>query len=353
LDQVKQTIVNTTNSLSNPQPVAAVVHHQPAPTPTPAPVATPTPVVAAPKPKGIQVLPPIGGPKFTPTPAAQNTHTPAPQPAFTPAPAPQPVFTPAPAPQHEPTSPTPARANELAESNEVGGSKMSVEKIREEALKRIPQDPKERQADLRNPEILATYVKLRDPTDPLNWMIMGYKGTNKDELSIIAKGEGQFDEFFEEIPEEKPVYMFLNYKFGDTGRNKSVFMSYVPDSLNGLTKARVVGHRGDVENFIKYMHISWHCLSLEEIKESELTKMLLKAGGANYSVQDDNKGDFSSYKTQTKNFYSVKDKQTAVKAVYNTGPLSVTPCDISGRAMVAAQSDFKKNTSAFFKGEGS
>lgn len=48
-------------------------------------------------------------------------------------------------------------------------------------------------------------------------------------------------------------------------------MSYVPDSLNGLTKARVVGHRGDVENFIKYMHISWHCLSLEEIKESELT----------------------------------------------------------------------------------
>lgn len=67
---------------------------------------------------------------------------------------------------------------------------MSVEKIREEALKRIPQDPKERQADLRNPEILATYVKLRDPTDPLNWMIMGYKGTNKDELSIIAKGEG-------------------------------------------------------------------------------------------------------------------------------------------------------------------
>src|SRR4051812_36375294 len=50
-------------------------------------------------------------------------------------------------------------------------------------------------------------------------------------------------------------------------------MSYVPDSLNGLTKARVVGHRGDVENFIKYMHISWHCLNIEEIKEAELTSM--------------------------------------------------------------------------------
>lgn len=51
--------------------------------------------------------------RFTPTPAAQNTHTPAPQPAFTPAPAPQPVFTPAPAPQHEPTSPTPARYTKI------------------------------------------------------------------------------------------------------------------------------------------------------------------------------------------------------------------------------------------------
>jgi hypothetical protein len=53
-------------------------------------------------------------------------------------------------------------------------------------------------------------------------------------------------------------------------------MSYVPDSLNGLVKARVVGHRGDIEAFLKYFHISWHCLSYDEIDEPVLKSMLCK-----------------------------------------------------------------------------
>lgn len=80
--------------------------------------------------------------------------------------------------------------------------------------------------------------------------------------------------------------------------------------------------------------------------------MLLKAGGANYSVQEDNKGNFGDYKKTTHQFYQQKDKETALsKVVYAEGPLTTTPCDISGRAMVAAQTDFMKNTSTFFKGK--
>lgn len=71
--------------------------------------------------------------------------------------------------------------------------------------------------------------------------------------------------------------------------------------------------------------------------------MLLAAGGANYSVQEEDKGNFSDYKNTTKSFYQEKDKNTSVKVVYDTGPLSVTPCDISGRSMVASQSEFKSN----------
>jgi len=127
-------------------------------------------------------------------------------------------------------------------------------------------------------------------------------------------------------------------------------MTYVPDSMNGLVKARVLGHRSDVESFFKYMHITWHVLSFDEISEKELNRMLLKAGGANYSVQDTNKGDFGSYKKTTSEFYQKKDGETQLKkVVYNAGPLSVTPCDISGRSMVAAQTDLLKNTSEVFK----
>lgn len=66
---------------------------------------------------------------------------------------------------------------------------------------------------------------------------------------------------------------------------------------------------------------------------------------------ESNKGDFTSYKKKTKEFYDETDKRTLVKAVYNTGPLSTTPCDISGRPTVAAAADAQKNTSDFFKGD--
>jgi len=128
-------------------------------------------------------------------------------------------------------------------------------------------------------------------------------------------------------------------------------MSHVPEYLGALDKARVVGHKGDTEKFVKYFQITWHMNSLDDFSAEELTKKLLSAGGANYSVQESNKGDFSSYKNKTKQFYSETDKKTpAVKVVYNTGPLSTTPCDISGRPTVASTSEAHKNTSDFVKG---
>jgi len=146
--------------------------------------------------------------------------------------------------------------------------------------------------------------------------------------------------------------MYLNYTFGDTGRSKFIFLSYVPDYLNGLEKSRVLGHRGDVEKFFKYMQITWHVLTLDELVEKDLVQKLLRAGGANYSVQEENKGDFTSYKTQTRQFYEEKDKQTKVKPIYNTGPLTTTPVDLSGRPTVAAPTEALANMSASMKAGG-
>jgi len=231
-------------------------------------------------------------------------------------------------------------------------SSKSLELKRSEALSRINTNPKPREADLTDAEVLNMYVRMRDDQDPLTYMILGYDNSvSQDKLFVTASGTGDFDEFVENITENKPIYMYLNYKFGDTGRSRFIVMSYVPEAINGLQKARVVGHRGAVESFIKYYQISWHCLSIDEIKESELSKKLRNAGGADYSVQEQNKGNFSNYKTQTKEFYSETDKNTKVKGLsYGKGPLTTTPCDISGRAMVAPTSEVKKNTSEFFKG---
>jgi len=334
LDEVKATIVSTTNNLTNTAPMESAPQES-------------KPASFKPAPKVVETKP-----VFTPKPfVSQANKKPEireePAPAFIKPTQTAEVIS-SKSPVNERTMSKPAPKSDTTDGE---ATKLSTAKIRDEAAKRINNEPRSGQVDLRDPAVLSTYVRMRDNNDPLNWIIFGYDIKNKDKLLVAETGEGDFDEFYEAIPEDKPVYMFLNYKFGDTGRNKSVFMSYVPDSLNGLTKAKVVGHRGDIEKFIKYMHISWHCLSYDEIKEADLKKMLLNAGGANYSVQEDNKGDFSNYKNTTKSFYSEKDKETQVKAVYHTGPLSVTPCDISGRAMVASQTEFKSNTSNFFKGE--
>jgi hypothetical protein len=185
-------------------------------------------------------------------------------------------------------------------------------------------------------------------------MILGYDNSiSPDKLKVVESGDGDFSDFVEHLSDEKPVYMYLNYRFGDTGRPRFIFMSFVPEAFNGLQKARVLGHRAAVETFIKYYQISWHCLSIDEIKEDELNNKLRKAGGADYSVQESNKGNFSSYKKQTKDFYEETDKRTAIKSlVYEKGPLTTTACDISGRSMVAPSTEFLKNTSEAFKGTG-
>jgi len=248
------------------------------------------------------------------------------------------------------SKPKPVEEKPPVDDSDVGTSSKSKEITRAEGQSRINANPKQREADLNDPEILNLYVRMRDDQDPLAWIILGYDNSiSQDKLFIISSGNGDFEEFVENIPDNKPVYMYLNYKFGDTGRSRFIVMSFVPEALNGLQKARVVGHRGAVESFIKYYQINWHCLSKDEITEAELNKKLRKAGGADYSAQEDNKGNFSNYKKQTKEFYTETDKKTKVKIVYEKGPLVTTPCDISGRSMVAPATEASKNTSEFFK----
>jgi len=135
-------------------------------------------------------------------------------------------------------------------------------------------------------------------------MIMGYPDA-ADVIKVLSKGEGGFQEMKEAIP-EAPVYMYLRYLFGDTGRSKFVFLTYVPDSLSGMRKAKVVQHRPAVTKFVKYFQIEWHILRMDEFLPETLEKKLLAAGGANYSVQAEDKGDFRSYKGTTASFHGIK-----------------------------------------------
>lgn len=145
--------------------------------------------------------------------------------------------------------------------------------------------------DMTAPEILDTYVKIRDDEDTMSFMVLGYRGS-KNKLELYASGEGGFDEFVTHIPEDEPCYAYFRIVFGDSGRNKFIFMNYVPESLTGLKKSAVMNHKGSVDQFFKFYQLTWSILDKNDLKFSVLEEMLLKAGGANYSVQDSNKGPF-------------------------------------------------------------
>lgn len=63
------------------------------------------------------------------------------------------------------------------------------------------------------------------------------------------------------VPDEA-CYMYLNYSFGDSNRSKFIFMTFVPDTLGGMAKSRIVGHRPAVAKFIKYSQIEVETIRL-------------------------------------------------------------------------------------------
>eukprot|EP01129_Flabellula_baltica_P004107 TRINITY_DN1402_c0_g1_i1.p1 TRINITY_DN1402_c0_g1~~TRINITY_DN1402_c0_g1_i1.p1 ORF type:complete len:474 (-),score=76.53 TRINITY_DN1402_c0_g1_i1:21-1442(-) len=216
---------------------------------------------------------------------------------------------------------------------------------RNDAIGRIRSNPGSQEVDITEAEVLEAYLKCRDDDDDTNWILLGYKGT-KNKLFVEGLGNGGIEELMEEIDDSLPFYIYFSHNMGDTNRPRFVFMTYIPEHLNGLQKSRVLRHRADVETFIKFSTITWHFQELSEFSVEELESKLLAASGANYSVQESNKGNFTAYKTKTADFYSETEKRgSKMKIIYDSGPLTTTPCDISGRATVASASEFLSNTS--------
>lgn len=97
-----------------------------------------------------------------------------------------------------PSQDLPENKPEPVSSGISGSSELSLDsslslatKLVEEAKERINQNPGAKEVDLRNPEVLTAYLRMRDDTDPLNWIILGYRGSNTA-LSVIGSGEGDF-----------------------------------------------------------------------------------------------------------------------------------------------------------------
>jgi len=188
LNVVKKVIVSATNNLLQAQAPTPAPASKPAPAPAPAP--TPSPAATKPVSK-FQVK--------TASPTTVVKSTPAPAKAAEPEQAPQATPSVVATPPTASTPSTPVKKKTDTESPTLTHSPstntQSAAAMRQDAEKRIKKTLGPKDVDLTDPEVLDSYVRIRDPTDPLLWMILTYAGTNT--LKVTAKGEGGFAEFME------------------------------------------------------------------------------------------------------------------------------------------------------------
>jgi len=230
-------------------------------------------------------------------------------------------------------------------STTLPSGKLNTGNSLDETKARIPK-PTPRGADLTDDSICSVYVDIRDDNHPTDWMLLRYDGqTNR--LKVTNSGSGGFKELVNSLVEE-PLYAYFRHTFGDTSRTKFIFLNYVPEALNGLKKAKVAGHKPEVAAFLKYFHVEINALSRDDINIKNLETKLRSAGGANYGIGSGGGStggeNFGGIKANAVNFYAVKDKESKVEIVYQKGPRTTTPIDLSGRATVASATEARKNT---------
>jgi len=190
--------------------------------------------------------------------------------------------------------------------------------------------------DISSPAIKEAYEQVRDDEAPTNWMLMGY-GSNKKALELYGSGTGGLEEFATKLKEDEVTYGYVRVIYGDSQRSKFVFVTYVPEGLSGMNKAKANMHKPAVIAFVQYMHIEVYASTTAELDEPLIQAKLKAAAGANYGTGGEapaGSEDFGSVKDNAKNFFQqTESKGNRQSIVYHKGPLAeTTPVALQGRA---------------------
>jgi len=189
--------------------------------------------------------------------------------------------------------------------------------------------------DISSSAIKDAYDQVRDDSSTTNWMLMGY-GSNKKALELYGSGTGGLKEFATKLKEDEVTYGYVRVIYGDSQRSKFVFVTYVPEGLSGMNKAKANMHKPAVIAFLQYMHVEVYASTTAELDEPLIQAKLKAAAGANYGTGGEvpaGSEDFGSIKDSARNFFQqTETKGNRQSIVYHKGPLAdTTPVALTGR----------------------
>ncbi|KAJ3152347.1 hypothetical protein HDU86_005876 [Geranomyces michiganensis] len=136
-------------------------------------------------------------------------------------------------------------------------------------------------------DIQSAYDDVRSDKSETNWLLLTYPTEGKDTLALAGTGKGGLAEFTEQLKDDQAAFGYLRIVVGNdelSQRAKFVLISWCGRDVKVMRKAKLSVHIAEVKSIIKAIAVEIAASSKEDIRETEVKKLLRKAMGADYDA---------------------------------------------------------------------
>ncbi|CEP07873.1 hypothetical protein [Parasitella parasitica] len=119
--------------------------------------------------------------------------------------------------------------------------------------------------NISDPRILNAYISIIED-EPTDWLILGYKDT-RDVISLYSSGIHGLGEFRDNLTNEI-LFGFVRIE------DKFIQITYVPDSVSGVRRARALVHSRSVAGVLELSHAQFTASSLSDLSDSNVRTRL-------------------------------------------------------------------------------
>lgn len=90
----------------------------------------------------------------------------------------------------------------------------------------------------------TAWAEVRDDSNPIDWLLTGYHGTSKTEITVLTKGHGGLKACANALPNSEPVFGGVRLSNG-----KFVHFFYADEDTSVMKKGRASMHKNGTCNF--------------------------------------------------------------------------------------------------------
>ncbi|KYQ91019.1 hypothetical protein DLAC_07918 [Tieghemostelium lacteum] len=122
--------------------------------------------------------------------------------------------------------------------------------------------------------------KVKDPRDPVDWVLIGY--LDKEVLGLVGSGTGGLQDLVSHLKASDVYYGLVKVedRIDATVMAKLAYINFVGTSVSPMTKGRLTSHKGNVEKFFEPYHVSLFGESQSDLTDSVLNAKIQALKGS-------------------------------------------------------------------------